>query len=149
MEKVKIILPADKPDFECLITVRVSDINYGNHVGNDSLVSFLHEARVQFLAHMGYTEFDIEGLGLIQADLMVRYKNEAFLGDKLSCKIFFVNFSARSFDMICAITTERNHQKITIAEAKVGLVCYNYQTKSIAHLPAPFTNRFLKHQAIA
>ncbi|RYD98163.1 MAG: thioesterase [Sphingobacteriales bacterium] len=147
MEKVKIILPADPPDFECLITVRVSDINYGNHVGNDSLVSFLHEARVQFLTDMGYTEFDIEGVGLIQADLMVRYKNEAFLGDKLSCKIFFVNFSARSFDMICSITTERNHQNITIAAAKAGLVCYNYQTKSIAQLPAQFTNRFLKQQA--
>lgn len=146
MEKVKIILPANPPDFECVIPVRVSDINYGNHVGNDSLVSFLHEARVQFLRDMGYTEFDIEGLGLIQADLMIRYKNEAFLGDKLSCKIFFTGFSSRSFDMICAISTDRNGQIIPIATAKVGLVCYDYHTKSIAHLPEAFTNRFLKHK---
>lgn len=145
MEKVKIILPANSPDFECVIPVRVGDINYGGHVGNDSMVSFLHEARVQFLASMGYTEFDIEGIGLIQADLMVRYKNEAFLADNLSCKVFFTNFSSRSFDMLCQICTQRNGQNIIIAEAKTGLVCYDYKTKSIAHLPEKFKNRFSKN----
>ncbi|OJV50879.1 MAG: hypothetical protein BGO31_10410 [Bacteroidetes bacterium 43-16] len=145
MEKVKIILPANSPDFECIIPVRVGDINYGGHVGNDSMVSFLHEARVQFLASMGYTEFDIEGIGLIQADLMVRYKNEAFLADNLSCKIFFTNFSSRSFDMLCQISTQRDGQIIIIAEAKTGLVCYDYKTKSIAHLPEKFKTRFSKN----
>ena len=29
------------------VPVRITDINYGNHLGNDAFVSILHEARMQ------------------------------------------------------------------------------------------------------
>jgi acyl-CoA thioester hydrolase len=38
------------------IPVRISDINYGNHVGNDAIVSIIHEARVQWLTQHNFTE---------------------------------------------------------------------------------------------
>ncbi len=44
--------------FSATLEVRISDINYGNHLGHDSLVSLLHEARVRFLRHLGYTELN-------------------------------------------------------------------------------------------
>lgn len=76
-----------KPLFETNIAVRVSDINYGNHLGHDSLVSYFHEARVQFLNKLGYTELDISGLGILVTNLVVNYINEAFYADILTINI--------------------------------------------------------------
>jgi hypothetical protein len=44
------------------------DINYGGHLGNDAVLSLVHEARVRFLKQQGYTENNIEGAGIIMAD---------------------------------------------------------------------------------
>ena len=60
------------------IPIRIADINYGNHVGNDAFVSIIHEARMQWLNQYGYTELKIEGIGLIMSDLAIEFKNESF-----------------------------------------------------------------------
>ena len=36
--------------FSCEMVVRTTDLNYGGHLGNDRLLSLVHEARVAFLA---------------------------------------------------------------------------------------------------
>ncbi|HSQ86922.1 MAG TPA: hypothetical protein VLM43_19620 [Desulfobacterales bacterium] len=40
-------------------TVEVTDINYGNHLGNDALVGIIHRARVHFLHRLGASENDL------------------------------------------------------------------------------------------
>jgi hypothetical protein len=45
MPRLKLELPAGFP-FRTTLTVRVTDLNYGNHLGNDALLGLLHEARV-------------------------------------------------------------------------------------------------------
>jgi acyl-CoA thioesterase FadM len=68
--------------FSTELRVRITDVNYGGHMGNDSLLGLLHEARVQFLAHYGLSELDIGGLwGIIMADSVIVYKSEAFPGE--------------------------------------------------------------------
>ncbi|MBA3674954.1 MAG: esterase, partial [Chitinophagaceae bacterium] len=58
MPRIKINLPVKYFNIEINIPVRITDINYGDHVGNDSLVAIIHEARMQFLQHYGYTELN-------------------------------------------------------------------------------------------
>jgi len=36
--------------------VEVTDLNYGNHLGNDALVEIIHRARVHFLHRLGAGE---------------------------------------------------------------------------------------------
>ena len=48
MPRVKVALPATFP-FRTEIPVRITDLNYGGHLGNDALLGLLHEARVHFL----------------------------------------------------------------------------------------------------
>ena len=50
MERIKLNLP-EQFLFSTNIAVRITDINYGGHVGNDSFLSLIHEARQQFLNH--------------------------------------------------------------------------------------------------
>ncbi|HTO14746.1 MAG TPA: thioesterase family protein [Edaphocola sp.] len=141
MQRVNIIFPKRNPVFSTILKIRVSDINYGNHLANDAIVAFLHEARVQFLSSWDYTEFDIEGVALIQADLMVRYKNEAFLGENIKCDIFMGEIQNRSFEMLYRLSTERQQKIVVIAEAKVGLACFDYNTKSLKTIPEKFVEK--------
>ena len=65
------------------IPIRITDLNYGGHVGNDTILSLLHGARVQFLAHHGFKELEAAGVGLIMSDVAIEFKNELFYGDTL------------------------------------------------------------------
>src|SRR5690606_11800286 len=111
---------------------RISDINYGNHLGNDRLLSLIHEARMQFLAQWTYTELDAGGNSLIMADVMMAYKGEAFYGEVLNIRIFIENVTDYSFDVLYHIATTRNGSAGEIAHAKTGMVCFDYQTRKIA-----------------
>ena len=70
MARIKIVIPANTLAV-VNIPVRITDINYGNHLGNDALISIVHEARVQWLKINNYTELQVDGVGLIMSDLAV------------------------------------------------------------------------------
>ena len=137
MARVKITIP-EKWLFDCTIPVRIADINYGQHLGNDALVSMLHEARVQWLQALNYSELNIEGTGFIMADLAVMYKNESFYGDLLLFKLYMGETSAVSFELVYEVM---NLQQKQIAIAKTGMVCFNYTLKKISALPIPFLQK--------
>ena len=48
MARVKLEVPSTF-SFQTTIPIRITDVNYGGHVGNDSILSILHEIRIQFL----------------------------------------------------------------------------------------------------
>ena len=59
MPRIK-LKPLNYYSFQTEITVRVTDLNYGGHLGNDKLLSLIHEARVAFLACFGFSEMDFK-----------------------------------------------------------------------------------------
>ncbi|MFY0253683.1 acyl-CoA thioesterase [Chitinophaga sp. 30R24] len=141
MARIKIDLPAVFP-FSTQIPVRIQDINYGGHVGNDAILSIIHECRLQFLASAGYTELDkTTGIGLIMADVAVAYKGEGFHGDIFHVAVAAGEFSPFGFELFYYITTQRDAQTITIAEAKTGMVCFDYQQRKVAKLSAAMKTR--------
>lgn len=137
MARIKLAIPAQKI-FSTEITVRITDINYGNHVGNDAFVQLIHEARVQWLSSNNYTELNIEGASLIMADLAVEYKAESFYGDVLQIDITVGEISRAGFELYYEITTTRAGKNILIAKAKTGLVSFNYEEKKVRELPLKF-----------
>ncbi len=131
MARIKINIP-EKIIASVIIPVRITDINYGNHAGNDALVGIIHEARVQWLSQLGYTELNIEGTGLIMSDLAVEYKNESFYGDQLKVTMYIGELTAVSFELFYAIVNQGNK---LIAKAKTGMVCFNYVNKKVVIVP--------------
>jgi acyl-CoA thioester hydrolase len=131
MGRVKVKFPAENPLFTTTIPVRVGDLNYGNHVGNDSVLSIVHEARMQFLRSHGYDEMNAGGVSLIMADVMIAYKGESFYGDDLTVKIYAEEIKDHSFDLLYHIATLRNNQQADIAHAKTGMVCFDYNARKI------------------
>jgi acyl-CoA thioester hydrolase len=119
--------------FSCTIPLRIGDINYGGHLGNDAVLSIMHEARVQFLKSYGYKELDIEGVALIMSDCAVSYKAEAFYGETLIIEIAIADFNKYGFDILYKLSG--SSAKKEIARGKTGMVSFDYQNKKICPLP--------------
>jgi acyl-CoA thioester hydrolase len=117
------------------IPVRISDINYGNHVGNDSFISIIHEARVQWLQQHKYTELSIEGISLIQADLAVEFKSEGFYGDVVQVTLHVGDVTRVSFELYYTLSVIRNNENVLLAIAKTGMVCFDYAIKKVTAIP--------------
>ncbi|WP_346795371.1 thioesterase family protein [Halomonas sp. Bachu 37] len=83
MERVKLDFPHDAVIHRHPMTVRVTDMNYGRHLGHDALVSILHEARIQALAAVNLVEWDMHGYPSVVVDLAVQYQSEARWPDAL------------------------------------------------------------------
>lgn len=120
------------------IPVRITDINYGNHVGNDAFVGIIHEARVLWLQTGNYTELNIGGPGLIMADLAVEFKSESFYGDILIIEIAINEITKGGFNVYFSISTIRTGQELMIAKAKTQMVCYDYTTRNVTTIPLQF-----------
>ncbi len=134
MARLKIELP-QKILTSVSIPVRITDINYGNHVGNNSIVEIIHEARVQYLKGHGFTELNVAGTALIMSELLVEFKNESFYNDVLEIKIFCGEITRVAFELFYEISVMRNEHEIIIALAKTGMVSYNYEIKKVSAVP--------------
>jgi len=132
MARIKIDMPEKRLTI-IKLPVRITEINYGNHLGNDALVGILHESRVQWLKSHNFSELDIMGIGLIMSDLAVVYKNESFYGDELSIHIYSGEITAVSFELFYVLYNQDNK---VIAQAKTGMVCFNYELKKVVAIPA-------------
>lgn len=121
--------------YNTLIAIRITDINYGGHVGNDSILSIIHEARVQFLKHHGYTEMELDGISLIMRDVAIDFKKELFYGENVTVFAAACQFSKVGFDICYKLEKETEKQTTVVALAKTGMICYDYTKKKIASLP--------------
>lgn len=134
MARIKIELP-QQFTFSTLLPIRITDLNYGGHVGNDTLLSLIHEARIQFLKSHGYEELNLEGVGLIMSDVAIEFKSELFYGDAITVYVTAGDFTGVAFDVYYKVQKEITGQIIIVATAKTGMVCYDYQRKKIVAMP--------------
>ena len=121
--------------FVCSIPVRITDINYGNHVGNDSILSLLHEARMQFLRQHGYTELQFAGTGLIMSDVTIEFKSELFYGDTALASVAAAECGKVGFELYYKLEKEVEGKRISVANARTTMISFDYSKKKIAPLP--------------
>lgn len=141
MARLKLDIPNHPFPFQTIIPVRITDLNYGGHVGNDTILSMIHEARVQFLASHGFSELSMAGVGLIMSDVGIEYKSELFYGDQVTASVSAGDFSRVGFDLYYILEKSEGGIKKLVAIAKTGMVCFNYQAKKIAAVPEEVKNK--------
>lgn len=132
MARIKIHLP-ETFSFSTQIPVRISDINYGGHVGNDSILSLIHEARLHFLKSFGYTELEFAGVGLIMADAAIEFKGEAFYGDVLKAYVAVEEISRIGFELYYKLV--KGEEETVVALAKTGMICFDYSKRKVSTVP--------------
>ena len=139
MNRTRLDLPKEF-NFHASIPIRITDINYGGHVGNDTVLTLLHEARMKFLYHYDFSEMNFGGVGLIMRDVTIEFKKELFYGDSARVYVTVTNFSRVGFDVFYKMV--KNEDEIQVAIAKTGMVCYDYNMKKIASVPVTILQTF-------
>lgn len=135
MARIELNLP-ENFSFSTDVRVRISDINYGNHLGNDALLSLVHEARLQFLQSRGFSELDIDGCGLILTDAVIVYKSQGFHGDLLTILAAVGDFNKYGCDFFYKVIRKNGGKEV--ARAKTGIVFFDYNRQKMVPVPAAF-----------
>jgi acyl-CoA thioesterase FadM len=133
MARVEIELPGTFL-FTTELAVRVADLNYGGHLGNDRVLSLAQEVRVQWLARHGLGELEVGGAGLILADAAVIYRAEGKLGMVLRAELGVGEVRSRSVELVVRLTDVASRQEIALV--KTCVLCFDYAARKVVHLTA-------------
>ncbi len=138
MGRLKIEMPSVYP-FKTELTVRITDINYGGHLGNADVLALMHEARFRFLKSFGYSEMDVEGYGTIMLDSAVVYKSQAFAGDVLQFEVAAGDFSRIGCDIFYRVTRKETGAEVFLA--KTGIAVFDYAAQKHISPPGIFIQK--------
>lgn len=132
MSRMQIELP-ETFLFSTEMTVRVSDLNYGNHLGNDAVLALIHEARRRYLGSLGIEEISAEGIGFLIAEAQVVYRAQAFYGDRLRIEVAAGDFGSRG----CSFYYRVRHAARAgdVAHARTGVVCFDFRAQKPIRFP--------------
>ncbi len=120
--------------FSIEIPVNIGLINYGAHLGHDSVITLAHEGRLQFFKSLGYeTETDIEGRGAFVSDLAVIYKSEGFHGDQIRIDICLGEITRVRFDLYHRLFNQRTRKDL--AHVKTGIVMVDMKSRKATPIP--------------
>lgn len=140
MERIKINIP-ETFSFSTSIKIRITDLNYGGHVGNDSFLSLIHEARQQFLNHHGYSELNFAGVGLIMTDAAIEFKKELSYGDTVKISVTADGFDKLGFDLFYKLEVEVDGKNVLAGKAKTGMLCFDYANKKLVAVSQEAVNK--------
>ena len=141
MDRIKLTLP-ESFSFSTIIRVRITDLNYGGHVGNDSFLSLIHEARQQFLISYGYSELNFAGASLIMADVGIEYRAELNYGDEVKISVAATGFDKIGFDIFYLLEVMKEDKMIIAGKVKTGMICYDYSAKKKVAIPLDAIAKF-------
>jgi 4-hydroxybenzoyl-CoA thioesterase len=135
MSRIQIELP-DRFPFSTEITLYLSHMNYGGHLDNALLLTVVSEARARFFKSLGYTELDVEGVGIIVSDAALQYRSEAFHGEVMVIKMGAADFGSKGCDLLWCMNEKSTNREV--ARGKTGIVFFDYATRKIAQVPENF-----------
>lgn len=123
-------------EFGYPIAVQPRDINYGGHLGHDSLVSLAATARARMFFALGLSELDLgDGrTGILMTDLVVNYRSEAHLFDELLVESHAGEFTRSGFRLFHRVV--KGEMLVALIEA--GFACFDYASKKVSPLPPRF-----------
>ena len=139
MPRIKIQLP-DRFVFSTEIPVMVRDINAGRHMSYDSLLPMMEETRVRFMRSINYSQENVNGAGIIAADVAVVYKQQGHYGQVLKFELAPTDFTKKGCDFIFRISDSTTGEEI--ARAKMGIVFFDYSKQKSVPVPEAFRKKF-------
>lgn len=125
--------------FSTELRIYVSHINDAGHVDNAQLLTLVSEARQRFFQSLGYTQSDVEGVGIVVADAALQYLSEAFHGETLVIEMAAHEFNKYGCDLAYRIRDKASGRDI--ARGKTGIVFFDYARRKIAAVPPAFRDK--------
>lgn len=138
MARIQIDLP-ESFSFSTEIPLYIGHINYGGHLDNALLLTLVSEARVRFFKSLGYSELDVEGLGIVVVDAALQYKAEAFHGETMVLHMAPADFNKYGCDLMWRMDDRDSGREV--ARGKTGIVFFDYGPRRVAPVPPAFLAR--------
>lgn len=135
MPRIKIDLP-ERFTFATEIPIYIGHINYGHHLDNAALISLVSEARVRFFKALGYSELDVEGVGIVVADVAAQYRSEAFHGETLVVEMGAADFNRYGCDLVWRLSDKASGREV--ARGKHGIMFFDYAARKPTSAPPAF-----------
>ncbi|MDP2678972.1 MAG: thioesterase family protein [Rhodoferax sp.] len=145
MARIQIRLPSQFA-FSTDITIYQSHLNYGGHLDNALLLTLVSEARVRFFKSLGYTELNVEGVGILVADAALQYRSEAFHGEVMVLRMGATDLGHKGFDMVWSMTEQSTQREV--ARGKTGIVFFNYPNRKVVPMPDAFRDKLAWFKSI-
>jgi acyl-CoA thioester hydrolase len=140
MNRVKIEQPTSFC-FKYELNVPLSAINYGNHVGNDAFFTLAHEARLQWLYSLGYTELNVEGKGIIMIDATIQYLTQLFHNERIQISIAIPEVYSKGFTIVYLFENISKASPQKAALLSTNMLFFDYATKNITETPQHFIEK--------
>ena len=140
MARIQIVLP-ETFVFSTELPLYMSHINYGGHLDNALLLTVVSEARVRFFKSLGYSELDVDGVGIVVSDAALQYKSEAFHGEIMVVQMTTGDFGKFGCDLLWRMSDKTSGREV--ARGKTGIVFFDYATRKIAPVPQGFRDKLV------
>ena len=100
------------------------------------MLSLVSEARVRFLKSMGYSELNVEGVGIVVTDVMAQYRAEAFHGETMRVEMAAGDFNKYGCDFFWRMSDLASGREV--ARGKHGILFLDYSVKKPVSAPPAF-----------
>ena len=140
-----ILTECERYEFAHSLTIRATDINYAGHLGNEALLSLIHEARSHLMKQLNFQTV-LSGpvrIGLIIADLAVNFRAEAYAHQQLVIDSQISEIGEKSFRLFHRVRREEQ----IIALVETGLVAYDFHSGKVVAMPGEFFDGLQRMQA--
>lgn len=128
--------------FQTNYKVRVDDINYGGHMGNERALVIFQQTRIEWLNLLGLEEKNIgEGKGIIQIESHVYYLKEVRLGEILNC---FINEIEANKNMLNIFYKIINSREEIVLKGMTKMMAFDYTNKKLVKFPKNFKEKLTK-----
>lgn len=82
--------------FKYEASILASHLNYGNHLGYDSVLSLMQDARMFWLKSNNMTELSLQGdIGWMVSEVAVSYKSEGSFSNEIEILVYVTNSTKR------------------------------------------------------
>lgn len=138
MPRVEINLP-ETFGFVTDIAVRISDLDYGGHLSNHSIMAIMHEARARFLSEHGFSEKHIGTASMVMVDAQLKFHSEGYYGDMLRVEVSLDEFSSSGCAFFFRVTNRETDQEL--ARARTGMAFFDQTRHTRMAIPEIFRSR--------
>ncbi len=115
------------------LPVRISEVNYGNHLGHAALTSLIHQTKILYFREFNIDERNINGNGAIVKRLEIDYKGEAHFDDMLHVNVR-VNAITRTTCILEYVVT-KNEANTPVTHVFETLAFINYESRKPVRTP--------------
>lgn len=134
---MKVVLQEQKEyEFTYKLEAQIGHLNYSGHIGHDAVIAMVWEARVHLFRLLGLTELDLgDGeTGIIMSDLVVTFKEEAFLFEEVTVESHVGEITGTRFRLFHRISKAGR----PIALMETGFAAFNYNLRKAVPVPKTF-----------